>query len=779
MSSPIPSRLSAIAAALLSTVYAFVPAPALAVTYSVGSGAGCTHATIQAAIDTAASSAGTDTIHLTNGSFAQQALGISSQGVSIVGGFDTCTTPVATGVTEINGAGGAANSVITITGNSSPVTLARLKITGGDETTDGDGGGIDVSGPSVVTLTDVEISGNTAQDGGGIAIRNAASVTLGPNVTIVNNTATGSGGGISVDFATLKAEADGILIAFNHAPNGYGGGLYVSYSRNVDIGSPGGLGLPVIYFNDAEYGGGIAVRAGTLSALPALVRLYSTDPTRPVRISANSASKTGGGVYLRPYFNVDLNNATSTLCASDFRIDDNDAVQGSAIYADSDYSLANDLRSTEVFLNAPTSCAGIAARPPSARSCIGQPDCNLIDNNYASGDATPANGATILLQNAGYLDARNLTLRDNVGGHAFRAFGDADDGTGRRAAVLLRGCAIFDNMYSLEALRFEGDRVSSLLEQCTVAGNTVGGAALIRFGGASETALTLSRSILWQPGTPLRGGTMPGALSVNGIVASALTTLPGATDAIVADPRFVGNGDYRLRAASPAVDFATGPAGTDLDGRPRNRDLDPKPNFLGTTDLGAWERQTLLPLLFNTEFDSNADAWTAITPGVASWDPTQNVVGATGSGAAKVTQAGTPNLQRVYGYSQCIHVPGPGLYALNGWGRAGAGGIGNRDYVYLNWEFRGNGGESCTSGIVDAGGDHFLSNSSNWTRPANPGLIDVPQSTWTVDSSITVTMVVVEFGVTSPPTTIGWVDGVTLEPVVDDTIFRNGFDPAL
>ena len=750
--------------------------PAHATIYSVGSDAGCTHTTIQAAINAAAANPGSDTLRLATGTFVQQALAIDSQALSIVGGFETCTSSAPSGITELNGAGGSATSVVTITGSTGAVSLSRLKISGGDETGSGDGGGLDVSGPVQVTLADVEISGNTARDGGGIAIRNSAALTLGSNVTVANNTATGSGGGISVDFAALKAEADGILIAFNHAPNGYGGGIYVSYSRNVDIGSPGGLGLPVIYFNDAEYGGGLALRAGTLSATPALVRLYSTDPTRPVRISANSATGTGGGVYLRPYSNVDLNNATATLCASDFRIDDNDAVQGSAIYADSDYSLANDLRSTEVYLNAPSDCAGIAPRPASARTCIGQPDCNLIDGNYASGDGPGANGATILLQNAGYLDARNVALRDNVGGHVIRAFGDADSGTGRRAAVLLRGCLIADNPLSLEALRFEGDRVSGLLQHCTVAGNTTGGAALLRFSSSSETALTLSRSILWQPGIALRAGTVPGTSSIDSVLASELASLPGATDAIVADPRFIGASDYRPRAASPAVDFANGPNGTDLSGLPRNRDLDPKPNVLGSTDLGAWERQTLLPLVLNADFDTDTGMWTAVTPGVASWDPGQNAVGAASSGAAKVTQAGTPNLQRVYGYRQCVHVPGPGLYALNGWGRAGAGGTGNRDYVYLNWEYRSDGGEPCTSGIVDASGDHFLSNSSNWTHPTNPTLIDVPVSEWTVFSSITVTMVVVEFGITSPPTTIGWIDGVTLEPVVDDTIFRDGFE---
>ena len=127
--------------------------------------------------------------------------------------------------------------------------------------------------------------------------------------------------------------------------------------------------------------------------------------------------------------------------------------------------------------------------------------------------------------------------------------------------------------------------------------------------------------------------------------------------------------------------------------------------------------------------------------------------------------------------SQCIHLPGPGVYALNGWGRAGAGGTGNRDYVYLHWELRRFGGEACNQGLADAAGDHFLSNSSNWQHPAHPSLIVVPAVDWTYTSSILVTHVVNEFGTTSPPNTIGWADGVTLTVFGDDTLFRTGFDP--
>ena len=746
-------------------------------TVTVGGDEACGYPSIQAAVD-ALPAAGEATIRVADtATYTAQAIAIDGRHLAIEGGYATCASSARTSETTLDGSGGARNSVITVTGTGNRIYLRGLRIVGGDETEDDDGGGVDFSADGTLYLSDVEISGNTARDGGGLAVRNytSATATLGPNVRIIGNTALGSGGGILVEYGRLLAEADGILVAFNHAPAGHGGGIDVRYTTQVDIGSPGFGGLPVLYGNDAQYGGGLAVEAGTLSAYPALARLYTTDATRPVRIGSNSASATGGGVHLRPYFNVDLHNATATLCASDIRIDDNDAVQGAAIYADSDYSLANDLRASQVFINPPSSCDGTPARPASARSCIGRPDCNLIDANFARGDATPANGAVILLQNAGSLIARNLVLRGNEAGHLFRTFGGQDDETLRLAELDVSGCLAIANTLSREMFRYEGAGVLSTLEHCTIAGNTLAGPPLFRFSDGSQTRLTLRRSIVWQPGFDVRGGTMSGELQVASSLAHEFASLPGASDPATSDPRFIGAGDYRLRAASPAVDYAPA-SGSDLDGVPRNRDLPVKANHSGSGDLGAFERPLLLPLVLNAAFDADAVFWRETTPGVATWDATQNADGAAGSGSIQVMQESAPQV-RVTGLAQCVHLPGPGTYALNGWGRSGAGPAANRDYLYLHWEYRHAGGEACTDGAPDLAGDHFLTNQNAWRKPSSPALVVVPESEWTTTSSIDITMVVAENGITSPPTTIGWFDGITLEPVLPDLIFADGFEP--
>lgn len=194
-------------------------------------------------------------------------------------------------------------------------------------------------------------------------------------------------------------------------------------------------------------------------------------------------------------------------------------------------------------------------------------------------------------------------------------------------------------------------------------------------------------------------------------------------------------------------------------------------------DLGAYERQALAPLLYNGDFDTDGNLWTSVTPGVSTWDGTQNAAGAVGSGSIKATQDNATPGQRVTGLHQCIHLPGPGTYALNGYGRSGAGTSITRDAVYLGWAFRRTGSESCTSGPATSSGNLFLSNASSWQRAPNPALITVSAADWTTTSSIDITHVVVENGITVPATTVGWFDGITLEYVdPDDTLFRNGFD---
>ena len=148
----------------------------------------------------------------------------------------------------------------------------------------------------------------------------------------------------------LYALKPNTLIGYNHAPNGYGGGLGLEVlgPARADIGSSGYGRLGVIYDNDASYGGGIDILTFDDHA-NAIVRLFTTGPNNPVQISSNFASHTGDAVYLKPLLDI-FSQAPAVLCAYDFRIDDNAAQEGAAIYSDADYT-ADIAHGADVALN--------------------------------------------------------------------------------------------------------------------------------------------------------------------------------------------------------------------------------------------------------------------------------------------------------------------------------------------------------------------------------------------------------------------------------------------
>jgi hypothetical protein len=306
-----------------------------------------------------------------------------------------------------------------------------------------------------------------------------------------------------------------------------------------------------------------------------------------------------------------------------------------------------------------------------------------------------------------------------------------------------------------------------------VAGNLIGSPTI--FSAAAD--LRFMRSILWQPGKTTVSSSAGGVEAID-VIASEIASIGGGPEAVVAAPRFVdpARGDYSLRAASPAVDFAAAIVGDDRDLRdlPRDQDLPIKINREGPRDIGAYERQSLLPLVLNQDFNVDLNLWPIATANSITWDVSQNVSGGTGSGSAHVVLNDAPQA-RVIAATQCIHLPGPTLYTLNGWGRS-SGAVGFRDTVRLHWEYRVDGGEGCDAGPPTAQGDHVLGTSATWTKPAIPAYIDVPAAQFTGRNSIKIFLEVIDNSVSNDFDVNGWFDGIVLQPDTD-VIFRNGFDP--
>jgi len=743
--------------------------PTQAATWSVGVGTGCTHTTIQAAIDTAQNNPGADTIRITRSLFyIEQALVLSTaQEVDLVGGFAICNQAASDGVlTDVSGINGAEEPVMRITINSGGlVRLRHLTILRGDEDGTGNGGGIFFRGNGSLQISDSAITNNIAGYGGGIYAEGTgtnAELIIGRNVQISSNTARYSGGGIYVDGLemAMREDSSGIFnnIAVGLSNSGFGGGLIVLSRGNLLAraiisggGFPGIQGK--IDNNTARYGGGVAVITGDNadSGATAELQLFTTQATRRATIRQNTASVFGGGIYLK---GKDSSSVFAPARAIVWNADivDNRSPDGAAAYIDDTGDLSMPLNT--------------ANRPDGAVACPINSPCGRITGNQAQiSPQQPTTGAVIRNNNLFYInpdqgETGGVLISGNRGGRLIHSSGGFS---------ILKNALIVNNDASLQL--FQGNDYN--INSTTIAGNTIGGAQVFGVNGN----FTLRSSIIWQPGntTLIQSG---GTRTLEWSIASEVVSLGGVLGAIVAAPRFIdpARGDYRLRAASPAIDYALPVAGDDRDahGLPRDQAIlqEFDPTILRVRDAGAHERPALQPLVLNSDLDFDLNLWTPVVPNAASWDGTQNAPGSPG-GSIRVNLNNIPQA-RIVAMTQCIHLPGPGVYALNGWGRSGLGTPAERDVTILSWELRNNGSEACNAGPPTVSGEHTLTAASSWGSPP-PTLINVTPAQFNF-TSISISLVVVDRSLTQPGSVTGWFDRITLEVAPSDIIFANGFD---
>jgi predicted outer membrane repeat protein len=478
----------------------------------------------------------------------------------------------------ISGAGHSGDSVIYIHGDSN-VTLQYLSIEGGSNL-GGYGGGIHFDGTGSLVLDMTYVKNNVADYGGGINFTGSggpATLTLAGYNQVISNSAAGSGGGIRMDGQSfLSATHDNILIALNHAPDGYGGGINIVGPAHADIASPG-FGVGVVYSNDAKYGGGIAITSSGDD--DAKVNLFTADSSRPVRITDNFAWSSGGAFYLKGNVGTigSFTHSVAILCALDFHIDNNSAAEGSAIHADYD-SNPTYASGGQVYLN---NCGGL---PPSARRCAFGVPCNTINGNVASDDQSNATlGATIRVGDASKVLGNRFAMQGNLGGYAIRSSGDAGE-------ARVSNCLQTNNQLTRQLVNAGGGYLE--INNCTLANNAILSTDTIH----AEGGLTLVDSIIDQPGNLALAysGGAPGP-DIRYVLSTDVSTLPGITGIMAGAPTYVNaaNGDYHLQMESLGVDYAPMIAGDDrdLDNFLRDQDLPQVINSWGGRDLGAYERQ--------------------------------------------------------------------------------------------------------------------------------------------------------------------------------------------
>lgn len=202
----------------------------------------------------------------------------------------------------------AGDRVMTVTGPITPLTqIADLSLTGGSVIGGGferAGGGVLITGTAYPSFNNVQISGNSADFGGGLYVYSGGAVLS--NTILYGNAATQSGGGAYVVEPTAILEQFGGMLAYNTAKDGAGvfvqsgqfqqngGVIFNNFASNwgggMLIGSGGSIKLlagQVMSNSAQQQGGGLFVDVGQAT-------LENT-------IIADNVADTGGGIYVRDY----------------------------------------------------------------------------------------------------------------------------------------------------------------------------------------------------------------------------------------------------------------------------------------------------------------------------------------------------------------------------------------------------------------------------------------------------------------------------------------------
>jgi hypothetical protein len=306
-------------------------------------------------------------------------------------------------------------------------------------------------------------------------------------------------------------------------------------------------------------------------------------------------------VYLLPYLSpvVDNDRSFAVMCGKNYRIDNNLAQNGAAIYSNEENNTFGYLGG-QVYLG-DTGCGPESVQSLGAVPCTLGADCNLIDGNIASA------GAVLLAQDNSDLTANHLVMRGNTGDQIVRLIGTRITG--------LTNTLIVDNHAYQAIISAEhdsaGQNEGSTIDSCTIANNQVDGSYVIRNG----LGLTMTNSIIDVADTATLDYSGDASnLHVSYMLVDDNVGLPVDSTIMLGVPTFIdaANGDYRLRYSraggvttkSLGLDFAPAIAGGDVDVRAElhDQDLAGVADTYGPRDLGAIEMQNYADRVFIDTF---------------------------------------------------------------------------------------------------------------------------------------------------------------------------------
>ncbi len=590
--------------------------------YRVGAGAGCNYSSIQTAINNAVPSNGiTNILIARNQAYNTQRLTITGKNVRLIGGYADCNQITRDSVrTVINGAGGSARSIVNVDGSTVVVAFYNLYFQNGHEQTDAASyaGAIDINtGPhNLVYFENVEISNSSAGWGGAVSIRNsnssnvaAVNVVFGNATWIHGNTAVYGAGGIFCRDSTLTIKGGDTSIQYNNALGNSGtnppvvadgGGLYLDDCA-VKIGGFSDYAGIVDANTASRNGGGIFANGNRTR-----VDLYNVHPDFPTVIKGNLAANHGGGMYI---------NEGAKVYAWDTVLWGNTAREGGGAVALYDAGSANTSTFSASRYFTDQTPHGDPAAYDRAFNCTNFWECNIIRDNKAEstgGTLKPGGAIRLSGDDNGVSDAVLVGTRviHNRGSSAMEVkyFSSSFSKLTLNGAVVDQNVAGGNLIYAESRTRVE-------ITNSTIAANTIGDSRIIsRTASACPSnsfvaGVWVYGSIVWQPGRYFTPGIgQAGCVRYNTL--SNLDNVPSVDQQFNSggNPLFVdpANGNFRLQAASPAIDYA--PAAVSAvtnDGGARVIDLPYVTNAWGPQDSGAYERLLDSDVIFAHGFEGN------------------------------------------------------------------------------------------------------------------------------------------------------------------------------
>lgn len=427
----------------------------------------------------------------------------------------------------------------------------------------GRGGGI-YADSAVITLTSGAYIGasapccNRAHNGAGIYASASRITTVGANVTIMNNRATGNGGGAYLDGGSVLDAGPDTRVGQQSAPTygntaTLGAGLFVSNSTVTFAGS--------LYANTASGHGGGLYAYHSMVVLPGAV------------FEGNAARDDGGGLYAAAASAVSCDDASfGTAQAGNTAVAGSGGgafVSGSAWAAENCSFTRNTAAVNGGGLAADAATISIRSIEPMDSTVAATPAAVFYSNTVVMTSASTTAG----LGGGIHVNASRLSL-DRVVLHGNAATrGGALYLEGSSSAGWVTNTLIYSN--TTGAAYGAGIRISGgalTVTHSTIA-NNVGGAGLSALAGV--TRIHVYNNIIY--GNSAGGSGTP--------IVSVCSIDQGGNYGAALNPRFIAPGageNYALRPDSPAIDACAG-AGVTADLVARTRPVGP------LFDMGAYE----------------------------------------------------------------------------------------------------------------------------------------------------------------------------------------------